>query len=498
MAPRRVFRKLEATGIGRGSACPGWGLDSLVLVVALAPIVVATARAVHRGWLPVGDNGLMYIRSVDVFSRHPPLLGMWSFGSVSARSLYNHPGPLLYDLFAVPTKLFGLQGVAIVSALVNAAAFIGIAFVGRRLGGPLLATIAVAGSTIVCWSMGSQLLFDPWTPNSLLLPFLLFLMLIWAASNGDLLALPVAVGVGSVLLESTLSFGLLVPALCAWAVFCLWLRLRRQRAENADAWPALRRRATGSGRGHLRRVPCLLGPAGDRAVLSAGAGQPRPHRPRSTHDQEHTRVPQGDPACRRAWAVPPWWLRPSMVRVYWVLPSLMLALLCLAVPAVLLAWIAFDACRRRDRVVGSAVATAAVSVVLTLITVSRSPVYGSNVQPYETRFLWPVAGFLSIVVVTGLVHRLVSVRIARPTLGLIALVAMLFTALNLPASSGANRTHAPDWTIPAMADLDHQIGSLTHEGTLLVHFDQHEQRWYSFFIRFARRATPPKRSVRGR
>ena len=144
---------------------------------------------------------------------------MWSFGSVSARSLYSHPGPLLYDLFAVPTKLFGLQGVAIASALVNP----------RRSSGLRSSADAwwtFAGhdrrrwfAAIVCWSMGSQLLFDPWTPNSLLLPFLLFLMLIWAATNGDLVALPVAVGVGSVLLETNLSYGLLVPALCAWAVF---------------------------------------------------------------------------------------------------------------------------------------------------------------------------------------------------------------------------------------------------------------------------------------
>jgi len=40
----------------------------LFAAVALVPIAVATARAIHRGWLPLGDNNPMYIRSVDVFS----------------------------------------------------------------------------------------------------------------------------------------------------------------------------------------------------------------------------------------------------------------------------------------------------------------------------------------------------------------------------------------------------------------------------------------------
>ncbi len=454
----------------------------VALAVALAPIVLATVRAIHRGWLPVGDNGQMYVRTTDVFSRSPPLLGIWSFGSVTAKEIYSHPGPLLYDFFAIPTKLFGPVGMAVAVALLNGAALVGIAFVGRRLGGTLLAAVAVAGGATLCWTMGNELLIDPWTPNSLLVLFLLFLMLIWASSSGDLIAFPLAIGVGSFLLETNLSYGLLVLVLWVWAAAGLFLHLRRTRGAEAETWPALRLRAVRTGIvATVVFVVCWTQPIIEQFT--------------SKGDGNLTRIVEGLPMIKHTLglsdalrlvggvaAVPPWWLRPSMVQLYQGLPSLPVALLCLAVPAALLAWYARNARRRGDRVVSAAVVTAAISLVLGIITTSRSPVYGTNLQAYQTRFLWPLAAFLAIVVVVGLIRRVVGVDSPRTLVGLFALATLLVTLLNLPFSSSDDKTHAAGWTMPIAADLGRQLKGLKGDAPLLVHWDRTEQYVYQFYV----------------
>src|SRR5262249_815546 len=156
---------------------------------------VATIRALHRGWIPVGDDALFQIRSRDVFGHHVPLLGTWSSGSVSAHINLNHPGPLLFDLLAVPVQLFGgTAGVAVRGAPLDILAVVGVALFAHRRGGPLLGAVSMAAVAALAWAMGSELLFEPWPPHSLLIPFLLFLVLVWSIACGDLLAIPVAAG----------------------------------------------------------------------------------------------------------------------------------------------------------------------------------------------------------------------------------------------------------------------------------------------------------------
>ena len=55
------------------------------IVVAVVPVAVAAARAIHDGWLPTGDNALSAVRARDLFSiTNLPLLGTWSSASVNA------------------------------------------------------------------------------------------------------------------------------------------------------------------------------------------------------------------------------------------------------------------------------------------------------------------------------------------------------------------------------------------------------------------------------
>jgi hypothetical protein len=90
---------------GRGTGPAERGLLLVVTVLAVLPVVVATVRAAARGWLPVGDNAYFAIRARDVLTEHHPLLGTWTSASVSAGTDFNNPGPLLFDLLAIPAKL---------------------------------------------------------------------------------------------------------------------------------------------------------------------------------------------------------------------------------------------------------------------------------------------------------------------------------------------------------------------------------------------------------
>ena len=221
---------------GRARISPAWVAGAVVLVAVL-PVVVATIRAVARGWVPLNDDAYFSIRAFDVFSSNIPLVGMATSASLNAGRHLNHPGPLLFDWLAIPVRMFGsTDGVAIGIGLLNCLAIAGAAWVAFRRGGLLLLVPAMIVTSALAWSMGSELLFEPWQPHSLMLPFLCFLFLAWGLVDGDLVLLPVAVGLGSLLLQTHVSYVYLVPALGIVGVIGLGVRLRaRMRDPSAPA-----------------------------------------------------------------------------------------------------------------------------------------------------------------------------------------------------------------------------------------------------------------------
>src|ERR687891_74106 len=92
--------------------------------------------------------------------------------SQTAGTDVHHPGPLLFDLLALPARLGnGSAGFAVGVGLMNVLAVVGIAVFARRQGGPVVASAAVMVTAVLAWSMGSELLYEPWQPHALLLPF---------------------------------------------------------------------------------------------------------------------------------------------------------------------------------------------------------------------------------------------------------------------------------------------------------------------------------------
>jgi hypothetical protein len=185
----------------------------LGLIVA-APIVVAGIDAAGRQWYPVGDWAMLELRTNDVGGRHTPLLGPYS------RYGWNHPGPLLFWLFAVPYRLTGADpsSLLVAAASVNLASVAGLTtFAWRRGRVVLVAAVAVALALVVL-NVEPGMVRDPWNPWVTVLPFGLLVMLAWSAVEGDRLALPLAAFVGSFLVHAHVGFLALVVALWAWSV----------------------------------------------------------------------------------------------------------------------------------------------------------------------------------------------------------------------------------------------------------------------------------------
>ena len=122
---------------------------------------------------------------------HTPLLGAWSPWG------WAHPGPVLFYALAPFYRVFGETGVLVGMGLLNAAAIAGVIVVAHRRGGVELAALAGLMMALLVHSLGVSLLVDIWNPFAAFLPFVLFVMLAWGVLCRDWMLLPVAILVGS-------------------------------------------------------------------------------------------------------------------------------------------------------------------------------------------------------------------------------------------------------------------------------------------------------------
>ncbi len=389
----------------------------------------------------------------------------------------NHPGPLYFDVLAVPARLFEPgAGVAFGVALVNTLCIVGIAVFAYRRGGALLGTIAMAATATLCWAMGSELLFDPWGPHAVLLPFLFFLVLVWSMTCGDLLALPFAVGVGSLVVQTHLSYVLLVPLLGAWGVLGLVFTVRRERGQATDVWPARRRRALWySAVGGAVLAVCWIQPLIEQFTAD-GRGNMTRLVDSATSPTETIGFGFGTRVLATVVSLPPWWFRPSMhdaLVTGWHAPSLVSAILSLAILAAVLAACGWDARRRHDRVSTWALATAAVALAIGLVTAGRGPVtvFG-KVTAHTFRWLWPLGAFVFFAIAASLgrhlARRAATSAYTLALVGVFTLATVTVAVLDLPFTDQGGGPNASEYAIPAARDLARHMGSLEGQGPLLI------------------------------
>jgi hypothetical protein len=217
----------------------GGHLAWFALAAAMVPLVVsAVALVVDVGadYYPWGDQALIELQTRDV-GHHPVLLGLYS------REGWNHPGPVLFYLLALPYRLSGGAsiGLNLGALLINGSAIVGMALVAKRRGGTPLLLLTLAGCALLVRALGPDFMRDPWVPSIPVLPFGLLVFLTWAMACGETWALPVAAGVATFCVQTHVGYLPLALVLLAWGAAWLVMRARRGARDRLNGEPVTTR-----------------------------------------------------------------------------------------------------------------------------------------------------------------------------------------------------------------------------------------------------------------
>jgi hypothetical protein len=377
----------------------------LALAAALLPPAVAAGRAVAAGWVPVGDPALVAVGAGDVLDGGSvPGVGPWAATSTLVGDEVHHPGPLLFDALAWPVRWAGDAGLAVGAAVINAVAVVGIFVTTRRLvavqgdTGDAPATAAALAMMLVavlCWVMGPETLVEPGYPGTVVLPFLWFLVLVWAVLCGRRWCLPWACAVGALVggtdLRVALSVvGLLIAGAVAVALGMWGLPVRR--------W--------GGGAGALVVSGLVVAvglaqPVAEEAGADGAGNMVRLWR--AAGDVPTLAAAPSARVLARIVALPPWWVRPWHADDFGVGPAgtvgppLLLAVVGLVGLSVTAVLRLRDARRRGDRVAASGIGLAFAVSGLAFLTALLVPTTRFGTAVPQLRWLWGAGVFVSLV-----------------------------------------------------------------------------------------------------
>jgi hypothetical protein len=357
------------------------GVTVLTGLAAALPVIVAGARALANGWLPVADQGTIATRAYDVFTSHSPLVGQYSMASEVAGHRIYDPGPMLFWLLALPARFGGSAALTLTMTALNTAAILASVALARRIGGRALMFAAAAAIALMSHSLGTEALHGIWNPAAGLFALMLLSFTCWSLACGEQWLLPLAVLVGSFVVQCHLAYvapvlGLLGIGAIGLIISCLRgegdgvARTRRgQHRLGAVLGPALA--------GLVVALGCWSGPIVDEIKHSPGNLSALASAAGTRGQAEGTSV--GWRVLARAVGAPPRWLRapergvhdPSgrqvgavsggdygdtRLRDVWTAPSAfatvsaLLVLLALAAITLAAAW-----ARRRDLVAGGVI-----------------------------------------------------------------------------------------------------------------------------------------------
>jgi hypothetical protein len=361
-------------------------LEWMVLGAALAPVVVAVGRAALRHWMPVGDAAYFTVRSRDVLTSHHPLLGAWSSGSSVVGLPVNNLGPLQLDLLAPFTKVSPYLGTGIGAAVLDGASIVLVWVAVRRLFGPWCVAGVMAGTLALVATLGLSWLVDARQQYALVLPLYALCWLVASMAAGWDAAVPLAVAVASVIVQTHFTY--VYPALLLGAFgvvsYAVATRHRRPRrwgriglvgvVVGALCWAQpLVDEVWGTG-----NLGTVLGPA-RRGETGAGL-----------------RI--GAQVVAGAVLTPPFWLPGSIggfLRPYDGV-SLPVAVIVLIAWLAAASGVAWWACRRGDRRAGAVAATATAALVAALAGASLVPVSAFGLVPQNYLWLWAIGAFVTV------------------------------------------------------------------------------------------------------
>lgn len=203
--------------------------------VGFAVALVALARP---RWFPILDLAQTEMRVRDVFTSHPPLIGLpGRIGNLARQG--SHPGPLSFWMLAPFYKLFGSSAWALQAATscLNAIA-IGLSLmIARRRGGASLLAAVAAALAALTWFYGPSVLTQAWNPYLPMTWFVVVVLGVWSVLCDDVALLPVTTFAAVFCLQTHISYLGLVGGLgalsAAWLGWSLW---RRRDALGSHPW----------------------------------------------------------------------------------------------------------------------------------------------------------------------------------------------------------------------------------------------------------------------
>src|SRR6185437_13804095 len=209
-------------------------------LAASIPVIDSTVKAVRRGWVPAGDDGIIATRGWDVLTTHTPLVGQFSEAGfvIHSQSLHS-PGPMLYWLLALPARYGGVTSIPVTIGVLNTLAIVGCVVLARRRGGlPLMFATALA-IALMCQSLATEVMHDIWNPAAALFPLLLLMFLCWSLSCGEHRLLPLTALVASFVVQTHLAYAAPTLVLLVVGVAGLLIRSRVARTRRAGprVWP---------------------------------------------------------------------------------------------------------------------------------------------------------------------------------------------------------------------------------------------------------------------
>jgi hypothetical protein len=192
----------------------------------LVPFAVLLVRLVHGPHYATSDLALIELRTRDVGTFHTPLVGVYS------RYGWDHPGPLLFYALALPYRLLGSNVRSLIAGdvLLNAAAVTGallLCWRRGRIAGVALGALVIA---ILLRALGGYFLHYPWNPFAVVLPMLVLALLAWSVACRDHWMLPVALVVGSFVVQAHIGTALAAAALLLFAITAFAFDARRGEA----------------------------------------------------------------------------------------------------------------------------------------------------------------------------------------------------------------------------------------------------------------------------
>jgi hypothetical protein len=210
------------------------GLAAGAVVLALMPLIVAAVQWTGRNWLPIHDVAVTDMRVRDVFTADTPLVGPYS------RYLWNHPGPVMFWLMAVPSWLSGhaAWGTLVGGLVAQAVAVVWAGALAWRTGRAPLVLVTSAVLLLTYRAIGPLVLLEPWNPHIALPWFVLFVLYAWRLAVGEVRRLAGAFVVASFLVQTHIGYLPLVGAGLAVAAAYRIVDLRRGRAQRVGtkAW----------------------------------------------------------------------------------------------------------------------------------------------------------------------------------------------------------------------------------------------------------------------